>query len=101
MKRSFFSILKSRSGETLMEGMISILVFTILLTAVTSIIAASLRITSTATREAAAMQEAVNDVLEGDGENRDDSITFTVNGETITVDITETKKAGFIAFTPR
>jgi Tfp pilus assembly protein PilV len=68
MKRSFFNILKSRRGETLMEGMTSILVFTVLLAAVTSIIAASLRITSIATREAAAIQDAVNDVLEGDGE---------------------------------
>jgi Tfp pilus assembly protein PilV len=79
------AILKSRRGETLMEGLVSILVFTILLSAVTLMIMTSLRVTGFSTREAGAMQEAANNALSGSADlasacaNGDPCISTSIN----------------------
>jgi len=53
------------SGETLMEGIISILVLTILLAAITMMIMVSLRITGVSTAASDARQKEANAVLAG------------------------------------
>ena len=94
------AVLKGTRGETLMEGVASILVFTILIAAVTLTIMVSLRMTGESNRAAADMQDSVKEVLEGEG---DDSleIIFSVNGETIEkIDVTVTEAGAFRAFAP-
>jgi Tfp pilus assembly protein PilX len=81
-----------RRGETLMEALVSILVFTILLAAVTTTVVVSMRITGRATADANAMQEATNAALRGVGESRCEDIW----GFGVTV----TENGGFIAFMP-
>jgi Tfp pilus assembly protein PilV len=96
------SILRSRRGETLMEGITSVLVFSILIAAVTMIITVSLRVSSAATMEAQAMQAAANEALRGEGDPVPgfDEIVFTVNGENIIIDVAAVENNGFIAFAP-
>ena len=60
-------VLRCRKGESLMESIISILLFTVLMAAVTTMIMLSLRITGNYTATASGEQERVNDsVLEAD-----------------------------------
>jgi len=54
---------KSSRGESLVEGIVSILVFTVLIASVTAMISTSLRITATSTEMAGNLQNAANDVL--------------------------------------
>ena len=100
------AILKGARGETLMEGIISILIFTILLTSVTMMIMVSLRITANATARAETMQNNANAaaVLTG---SRDREIRFSIiEIDGVTVDIAlpdvnvEIASGDFIAFTP-
>ena len=111
MKRSISKlrfILKSKSGETLMEGIVSILVFTVLIAAITTMISVSLRITSRATENADIMQANANAALAGDLLAADVSV---IDGEDIvlkigdttvsTVPITIYKAGGFVSFDPR
>jgi Tfp pilus assembly protein PilV len=104
--------LKNKRGESLMESIVSILVFSILMAAVTTTVVVSLRITGTAIREAQDMQAAANDAMMGidmgaggvprSNADRTRTITFTVAGGTDTIDITvfETRNGDFIAFEP-
>lgn len=102
------TVLKSRRGETLVESITSILIFTILMAAVTTIILVSLRISGMATSEAAAMQNEANAVLRGDGtvdgiNTSNIVITFSiVGGPDMTVNVTETRsdQFRFVAFQP-
>ena len=84
-------ILKSRRGETLMEGLVSTLVLYILMAAVTMFIMTSLRITGHATMEADDMQIAYNAALAGD-----ETGCNVIAG----VHVIVTEIGGFIAFAP-
>ncbi|MCL2002830.1 MAG: hypothetical protein FWG72_02360 [Oscillospiraceae bacterium] len=111
--RKILTLLQSRRGETLMEGIVSMMVFTILMAAVTLIIMASLRVTGHATQEANDTQNAANEALrkssadaaECDGTSHTPvTITFedTVSGEELefTVNVAEANVGGFTAFAP-
>lgn len=67
------STLSKNRGETLVESVVSILVFSIFMLAVTTMILASLRLTAASTKSAKANQDAVNDALLGSaaGEKKD------------------------------
>jgi Tfp pilus assembly protein PilX len=102
------ALLKSRRGESLMESIVSIMVFTILVAAVTTIISVSLRITSTATREATDMQNAANAALQGIDDTgrspveRAIPIIFTVDGTALPpITVIEASNGDFIAFRPQ
>ena len=56
-------IIKSNSGETLLEGIISIFVLTVLLAAVTMMIMTSLGMTRMLTENAEEAQESANDAI--------------------------------------
>ena len=62
MKR-LVKILSGNRGESLMEGIASLLIFTVLIAAVTSMIMVSLRITRTATEAADLRQSDANTIL--------------------------------------
>jgi len=64
-------ILKDQSGETLIEGLASILVFTVLIATITMMLLVSLRITNNTTIAAENMQEAAAAVLAGDEDEAD------------------------------
>jgi Tfp pilus assembly protein PilV len=100
------AVLSRPRGETLMEGVVSILVLTILLAGVTMMITMSVRMSAMATGEANDAQNEVNAALTaGDGDP--EVFTFTVvvdDSETGTlklpVAVTRTQEFSFIAFTP-
>ena len=73
--------LSNTRGETLLEGIISILIFTVLIAAITMILTVSMRITATSFIQAGEMQDAANAALAGvhvDGDLVDDVI-FNIN----------------------
>jgi Tfp pilus assembly protein PilV len=103
------AILKASRGETLVEGIVSILVFTILIATVTMTIMVSLRMTSASNRAAEAMQESVNAAMDGtarpdqDFDQRSETIQLQISGTSSTlppIDVTITEVDGFIAFAP-
>jgi type II secretory pathway component PulJ len=100
--RGRLKALMGRRGETLMEGVVSLLIFSVLIASVTMMIAASMRITSQATARANDDQEDVNAALAGDGTNSSESIIFTIGDgpDEISVPITITSAGDFIAFAP-
>jgi len=59
------AILKGNSGETLLEGLVSVLVFSVLIATITMMIMLSLRITSISTAASGASQSEANAVLAG------------------------------------
>jgi uncharacterized membrane protein len=75
-----YSALNSRRGETLAEGIVSMLIFTILIAMVTLTIMVSLRITLTSTQDAEGIQDSVNTLLAGGGTADEDidGITFRI-----------------------
>jgi lipopolysaccharide export LptBFGC system permease protein LptF len=107
------SIIKNTRGESLLEGIVSILIFTVLIATVTVMISTSLRITSGSLQRATEWQANVNtvneDAVEGSGGD-DETITLEItinNGSvaievSIDVDITihEQEDGGFFAFAP-
>ena len=108
MKRQIgkaLKFLKGTSGESLMESIISILVFIVLIAAVTLMILVSLRITSAATHAADIRQAQANAVLTGLDDEADLTFTsgevgLTISGNTYYVDVTVSYTENFIAFKP-
>ena len=106
------TLLKGKSGESLLEGIVSILIFTVLIASVTMMIVVSLRITGRATEAAVAGQMEANAVLAGDdaavlslgGEIIDEvDVVLTINGATgnvINVPVTVYIAESFTAFEP-
>jgi hypothetical protein len=102
-------VLRHKGGETLMEGIVSLLIFTLLIAAVTLMLNWSLRETSATIREGNAMQKLADDALLGENVTTTDVlITLTVTTEDedgdpvdnpipITIDITDDE---FVAFFP-
>jgi len=104
--KKVLAILNSKNGESLMESLVSILVFTILVAAVTMMILLSLRITRSSTEAANESQEEVNSLISGtDGAG--DSITsesgsvgLTIDGITIEIPVTVSRSGNYTAFEP-
>ncbi len=108
-KRSciFINTLKNNHGETLIEGIISLLMLVILMAGAYAMITSSLNIISTAYEKDKGFRTEINDVIEGEGFTPvlNDKITFTIDGI-----IPETEKAeleyqlynknGIVAFKP-
>ena len=53
------ALLRGRSGETLVEGIVSILIFTVLVASITMMLMLSLRITGAANDNANALQDEI------------------------------------------
>jgi len=101
------TILKSKSGETLMEGLASVLVFTVLIATVTMMLLVSLRITNNTTQAAEARQIDALAVLTGDVDTDDTTpgveIGFNVVGNTnplVNITVTVYSTEGLTAFEP-
>ena len=107
-------IFNNNRGETLIEGLASILVFTVLIAAVTMMIMISLRITTNATAAAEARQAEAGVVLAGDNvavgnlggtvtSGPTVRVTIEVDGDNLNpifVPVTVYSTAGFTAFQP-
>ena len=83
-------LLKCRRGESLMEGIVSILVFTVLIAAVTTTLTLSLRISSSSVAESTRMQEKeVNALVLRDTTKflRAEVIEFTFSDLSVPIDV--------------
>ena len=108
MKRLFCkigAILRGARGETLMEGIISNLVFTVLVASITMMILTSLRISSMATDDAGRWRLEANGVLSGDDAFLDgpDEVVLTISGVgagTISIPVDVYVSDRFTAFEP-
>ena len=94
-------ILNGSRGESLMECIASIFVFTILLACVTMMIMVSMRVSSNATRDASSMQTDVNAVLSGAASCEDENVELRVNGVSIDIPVVVYRAGDFAAFFPR
>ncbi|MCL2079539.1 MAG: prepilin-type N-terminal cleavage/methylation domain-containing protein [Oscillospiraceae bacterium] len=71
-------IIRQNKGETLIESLISILILSLLFTAIALTVAASLRITAAAAEKAAAAQDMANKITAGQfDDEQNDTLTFT------------------------
>jgi archaellin len=107
-------LLSGTGGETLIEGLASILVFVVLVAAVTMMILVSMRITAVSTAQAVERQTEAAAVLSGDDTLLDDpadleettgeEVTFNVPNTplalTVTVPVTVFSTGAFVAFEP-
>ncbi len=99
--------LNNNRGETLIEGIVSLMMLAVLLAGAYAMITSSLNIISTAYEKDKGFRTEINDVIEGEGFTPvlNDKITFTIDGI-----IPETEKAeleyqlynknGIVAFKP-
>lgn len=80
MAKSVKRILKSESGETIMEAVVSLLVFALLMLAVGTMIATSMRLTGNSNQRYRQLQASVKQIVEEDAAiyTINDKITFTV-----------------------
>jgi len=102
------AVINSNSGETLIEGIVSILVFTVLIATITVMINVSLRISSRAMDSADVMQKSAVAVLAGDVTNPDIVISddyetiLVIDGTTVaTVPIIVYRADWFLSFDPK
>ena len=104
-------ILSEAAGETLLEGIASILVFVVLVAAVTMMIMVSMRITAVSTENARIRQIEAAAVLAGDEEfagltvTTGEEVTFIVPNTpvsvpNVTVAVTVYNTNAFVAFEP-
>ena len=105
--RKIGRILRSHNGESLMEGIASVLVLTVLIAAVTTIILVSLKITESSIARAEKMQDDVNNpaILANYSAAGETTITFydaaPESGISATHGVLINEAAdGLIAFTP-
>jgi hypothetical protein len=99
------AVLKCKKGETLMESIASILIFTVLVAAITMMITLSLRITSVSVGASEGMQARVNAVLTGDdaitGPPADGIVIFHLSPtNAVNVNVSIFTMDGFTAFEP-
>ena len=103
------AILKDNTGAGLFEGLVSVFVFTVLMSAVALMIALSLRITGIANTQAMERQEEANAVIKGDSadpnisEHAGYKIEFALkSGRTAEVEVTiyNSLSWGFVSFDP-
>jgi len=101
-------ILTGKRGETLIECIASILVFTVLIASVTMMIMLSLRITGESMSNAETSQKATNAVLAGDAGNPDVDVLYPPGrielefgvGDILPIDVTVFESGGYTAFEP-
>jgi Tfp pilus assembly protein PilV len=70
-------LLLSKKGESLIESLVSIIIFSLLIVTITLTIATALRITAQATGDARLAQEAVNDIIAGRATGTPNEVTFS------------------------
>lgn len=105
MKRLTFklkTVLLNNKGESLMESVASLLIFSILMMAVATMITASLRITSASTKDASERQDAVNKGIMEDYDTTptNDTLTFEGTGINVTIPVEISDEDGYVAFIP-
>ena len=106
---SLIRLWKCKKGFTLMEALVTIMVFSVLMLAVTTMISTSLRLTAIYFQRGATVQDNANNAILGRIADDDDNATETdakiiisVIGTEISVDIDVTilQNDNFIAFRP-
>jgi len=110
------NIIKGTGGETLLEGLISVLVFSVLIATITMMIMLSLRITAISTVASSASQNEANAVLMGESEVEvvlisgetevigvtmsPDEVVLSFGSENFTIPVTVYSTNSFTAFNP-
>ena len=101
LAKKVIAVIGNNRGESLLEGIISIFVFSTLMVAVALLIMLSFSITSNATEMANVRQNEANEALAGRSAVTDaGTIEFEIDGNTINFDITIFQTGSFIAFEP-
>jgi Tfp pilus assembly protein PilV len=100
------AILKKTRGESLMECIVSILVFSVLIAAVTTMIMTSMKITGKATQAAEAMQKDINAVVSGTASSANKTVGLEIQADgvmvnNINISVAVYSAGDFIAFYPR
>ena len=93
-------ILRNKKGESLMEGVVSLLVFTILITTVATMINASLVITGNNTTAATARQINANVAALERGAVVAQPLRITGGGIDVVFDVTLSQEDDLISFSP-
>ena len=108
LMRKIKALLSAKNGETLLEGLISIMLFTILVVSVTMMILVSLRLTRNSTADADELQAQANAVQAGligePGVKLDNFAVIELvidDGSSVVVPITVYETGDFSAFMPR
>jgi predicted lipid-binding transport protein (Tim44 family) len=99
-------VLAGKRGETLMEGIISILIFTIMMATITMMISWAMRLNATAMERGTAAQAAANSLFAGTGTTVPATLTLRLTGAsdtTVEIPISTITDADdqFFAFFPR
>ncbi len=105
MVKKISALVKCKIGESLVESVVSILVFTILMVGISGMIATALRLTGNATINYKQIRTIMNEHVKGEYVTSAPAIiTFTanVNGTVMesTVSAIETKEENVVAFIP-
>lgn len=90
----------NKRGETILEAVASLLVFVILMLAISTMISASLKITGNSNQSYRQFQEHMKTVVNEESYTIPDSITFDIGGKLYPQEINGTAEKGIIAFAP-
>ena len=97
MSRKF----KCKKGESLVESIVSLFIFTTLMVAVTTMIAAALRVTGNYTEAAYAQQVSANVVLLENTSPMEIKLTITGGGiDDVEIPVNILREGNFAAFSP-
>ena len=104
IKQKAFAVLSNTRGESLLECIDSIFIFTILIITVSMMIIYSLRVTSNSTEQGHEDQRQANAALAGDlappGVPASGEVELKIGSDTITVSVDIFEVGEFIAFEP-
>ena len=96
-----WALINNQRGESLLEGLASVLVFTALMVTIAMMLMVSMRITHNATQAAEEWQDEANAAIEAAGTPPETgSIEFEVNGQTITIPVGIYTNGDFVSFRP-
>ncbi len=95
------SVFKSKKGEALVESVLSMLLFAILVPAITGMITTSFNMISNATIDTTAMQNGANTVIVGGtvtGSGQEITFTNTTSSISVREELVTLQQGGFISF---
>lgn len=90
--------LKNKKGETLMETVISICLFTIIMLAVTMLLSSSMRMTGAAIQDAETLSDANNKAIAGEYAGDAAALTISADSFSVSQPVTVSNENGVLAF---
>jgi len=92
--------LTEKKGETLMESLVSLLIFVIMFAGIAAMIQFSFRVTGVGTTQINANQVLINDAALVGNHPLEDTLNLTGGGINVDIDVTLFNDNGFVAFAP-